>query len=158
MLLQDLYAYTRKFNFLIINAKIGILSCLHVHDSLNISAQYFNRCETKFLPKYFLFFLVSGTYDGCIYHHDVRLPRHCLGTLFGHSSIVCGLTWSPDNLHLASGGNDNIVNVWDLRHGPSVKPLHSFASHKAAIKVRFCGASSSFFHLVGGIRQFCVFQ
>ncbi|CAE1269075.1 CDC20 [Acanthosepion pharaonis] len=78
--------------------------------------------------------ITCGTYDGCIYHHDVRLPQHCVGTLYGHSSIVCGLTWSPDGLHLASGGNDNLVNVWDLRQGPSVQPLHSFASHTAAIK------------------------
>ena len=32
---------------------------------------------------------------------------------------VCGLRWSPWGTQLASGGNDNLLNVWDDRCLPS---------------------------------------
>ncbi|CAN0921168.1 Cell division cycle 20.1, cofactor of APC complex [Linum grandiflorum] len=32
----------------------------------------------------------------------------------GHSKEVCGLTWSDSGKHLASGGNDNLVHIWDI--------------------------------------------
>ena len=50
----------------------------------------------------------------------------------GHTQEVCGLKWSPDGQHLASGGNDNCLMIWDPRRPES--PLHSFKEHKAAVK------------------------
>lgn len=35
-------------------------------------------------------------------------------TLESHSQEVCGLKWSPDGQQLASGGNDNVLCVWDI--------------------------------------------
>lgn len=32
----------------------------------------------------------------------------------GHKERIVGLSWSPDGLTLASGGNDNLVCLWDL--------------------------------------------
>ena len=57
--------------------------------------------------------LSSGSKSGKIFHHDVRVPEHHVGTLDGHSGFeICGLKWSPDGKFLASGSNDNKVNVW----------------------------------------------
>lgn len=57
--------------------------------------------------------LSSGSKSGLIYHHDVRIPEHHVGTLNGHDgNEVCGLKWSPDGKYLASGSNDNKVNIW----------------------------------------------
>lgn len=51
-----------------------------------------------------------------------------------HTQDVCGLCWSPDGKLLASGGNDNIVNIWSpLTVGR--KPIHSLRDHSGAIKV-----------------------
>lgn len=35
--------------------------------------------------------------------------------LHGHSQEVCGLKWCPQATQLASGGNDNILNIWEAR-------------------------------------------
>ena len=36
--------------------------------------------------------------------------------LRGHTQEVCGLKWSRHGTQLASGGNDNLLNVWDDRY------------------------------------------
>jgi cell division cycle protein 20 (cofactor of APC complex) len=57
--------------------------------------------------------LSSGSRDSEIWHHDVRQREHHTMTLRGHQQEVCGLKWSADGTQLASGGNDNILNIWD---------------------------------------------
>lgn len=50
---------------------------------------------------------------------------------------MCGLSWSPDGKYLASGGNDNTVQVWAAAHGmchSETSALHSFTQHQAAVK------------------------
>ncbi|XP_021941943.1 fizzy-related protein homolog, partial [Zootermopsis nevadensis] len=44
---------------------------------------------------------------------------------------VCGLKWSPDKRSLASGGNDNRLNIWDLH---SDSPVQTYTEHLAAVK------------------------
>jgi len=83
--------------------------------------------------------LSSGCQDGSIWHHDVRVANHHQGTLLGHIAEVCGLKWRPDGLLLASGGNDNLVNIWDGRAG-DVDGEQRVAkwtkrNHTAAVKV-----------------------
>lgn len=58
------------------------------------------------------FVVTSGSRDGTIIHHDVRTRDHIIQRLNGHTQEVCGLKWSPDFKYLASGGNDNLVNIW----------------------------------------------
>jgi cell division cycle protein 20 (cofactor of APC complex) len=48
--------------------------------------------------------LSSGCGDGSIWHHDVRVPRHKVMELLGHTGEVCGLKWRADGELLASGG------------------------------------------------------
>lgn len=55
----------------------------------------------------------------------------------GHNQEVCGLEWSPDGKLLASGGNDNVLNIW-AQGGTSegvASPLHTLTHHQAAVKV-----------------------
>ena len=42
--------------------------------------------------------------------------EHATATLRGHTQEVCGLEWSLDGTQLASGGNDNLLNIWDERY------------------------------------------
>ncbi|KAJ3094229.1 ubiquitin-protein transferase activating protein, partial [Phlyctochytrium bullatum] len=63
--------------------------------------------------------------------HDVRIASHKIGELIGHTGEVCGLKWRADGQLLASGGNDNLVNIWDAR---SSTPKITKAEHKSAVK------------------------
>ncbi|PVU90457.1 hypothetical protein BB561_004882 [Smittium simulii] len=75
--------------------------------------------------------LSSGSRDGSIWHHDVRVSQHKVAELLGHSGEVCGLKWRSDGALLASGGNDNLVNIWDIR---SSVPKFTKTNHTAAVK------------------------
>ncbi|KAK7460933.1 WD repeat-containing protein slp1 [Stygiomarasmius scandens] len=83
--------------------------------------------------------LSSGCGDGSIWHHDVRIARHKVMELLGHSGEVCGLKWRSDGELLASGGNDNVVNIWDGRIGDVGEGARGSAkwtkrNHTAAVK------------------------
>ncbi|XP_013409650.1 cell division cycle protein 20 homolog [Lingula anatina] len=86
------------------------------------------------------YILSSGSRSGAIHHHDVRVPHHHIATLLGHTQEVCGLKWSPDGRFLASGGNDNLLNIWQADMGQSEpSPVLTFSQHQAAVKaVAWC--------------------
>lgn len=68
------------------------------------------------------------------------MAQHHVGTLNGHTQEVCGLQWSPDGRHLASGGNDNVLNIWPAQIGSvlsDTSPVYTFTQHQAAVKVCF---------------------
>ncbi|KAJ2723534.1 WD repeat-containing protein slp1 [Coemansia sp. Benny D115] len=75
--------------------------------------------------------LSSGCRDGSIWNHDVRVAAHKTAELVAHSGEVCGLTWRSDGALLASGGNDNLLNIWDAR---SSVPKFTKTQHTAAVK------------------------
>lgn len=75
--------------------------------------------------------LSSGSRDRMILQRDVRASSNSERRLLGHRQEVCGLKWSPDNQHLASGGNDNRLYVWNMH---SVTPVQTYSEHLAAVK------------------------
>ena len=79
--------------------------------------------------------IYSGSRTGMIHHHDVRVAEHHVASLANHSQEICGLQWSPDGRYLASGGNDNLVNIWGAVLGHDVSPIHTFTHHQSAVKV-----------------------
>ncbi|CAK9024010.1 Cell division cycle protein 20 homolog (p55CDC) [Durusdinium trenchii] len=83
--------------------------------------------------------LSSGSRDSTIVHHDVRVAEHKVASLQGHLQEVCGLTWSPDGQMLASGGNDNLLCLWDARYAEGGRqtvqsPRLKITDHLAAVK------------------------
>ena len=90
--------------------------------------------------------LSSGSRDRTILNRDVRAREPFISRLSGHRSEVCGLRWSPDSTRLASGGNDNVLCVWNPQHGSQGQaspgmhsnsnsgPVHCFTQHLAAVK------------------------
>jgi WD40 repeat protein len=56
----------------------------------------------------------TGSRDNTIKTMDLR-TKQIVSVLQKHTQEVCGLKWSPNGIHLASGGNDNIINIWDQR-------------------------------------------
>lgn len=78
--------------------------------------------------------LSSGGRDTVVVNHDVRAARHNVGTLSYHSQEVCSLSWSLDGQTLASGGNDNVVCLWDVSSSSRSQPKFALTDHQAAVK------------------------
>lgn len=92
--------------------------------------------------------LTSGSRTGQILNNDVRVSDHITSKLEYHTAEVCGLQWRLDGLQLASGGNDNIVNIWDCR---SSIPMFTKTAHNAAVKaISWCPTQLSLLATGGG--------
>lgn len=76
--------------------------------------------------------LSTGARSGLIFNHDVRIAKHKTAELSCHTSEVCGLEWRADGAQLASGGNDNLVAIWDARSLSA--PKFTKTNHRAAVK------------------------
>jgi cell division cycle protein 20 (cofactor of APC complex) len=76
--------------------------------------------------------LSTGARSGLVYNHDVRIAQHKIAELVSHTSEVCGLEWRADGAQLATGGNDNLVSIWDARS--LAVPKFTKTNHKAAVK------------------------
>jgi len=76
--------------------------------------------------------LSSGSRDSYIINHDIRIKKDNVSKLKGHKQEVCGLKWSPCGLYLASGGNDNLLNIWNT--SKSKQAIYKITEHSAAVK------------------------
>ena len=100
--------------------------------------------------------LASGSRDTNILLHDVRIREHLVDTLAGHDQEVCGLKWSPSGAQLASGGNDNILNIWDVANRAE-SPLFRIDAHQAAVKaLAWCPFQSNLLASGGGTADRCI--
>ncbi|KAF5797089.1 putative transcription factor WD40-like family [Helianthus annuus] len=69
--------------------------------------------------------------------HDFRIRAHIVETYSGHHQEVCGLKWSASGQQLASGGNDNLLHIWDRSVASVNSPsqwLHRLEDHTVAVK------------------------
>ncbi|KAK4627083.1 WD repeat-containing protein slp1 [Fulvia fulva] len=93
--------------------------------------------------------LSTGARSGLVYNHDVRIAQHKVAELVSHTSEVCGLEWRADGAQLATGGNDNLVTIWDARALNA--PKFQKTNHKAAIKaLAWCPWQSNLLATGGG--------
>lgn len=76
--------------------------------------------------------LTSGSRIGNLYHSDVRVASHLSAKAENcHDSEICGIEYKHDGKQFVTGGNDNVVNIWDVRN---TTPLFTKTNHKAAVK------------------------
>ncbi|XP_052210149.1 cell division cycle 20.1, cofactor of APC complex-like isoform X2 [Diospyros lotus] len=78
--------------------------------------------------------LTSGSQDKSIINHDVRVRTNSISRTRTHTDEVCGLKWSIDSSKLASGGNDNLVYVWEASKISSSHFLQRLKDHHGAVK------------------------
>ena len=76
--------------------------------------------------------LSTGARSGLVFNHDVRVAQHKVAELVSHTAEVCGLEWRSDGTQLATGGNDNLVTIWDARSLNA--PKFQKTNHRAAVK------------------------
>lgn len=109
--------------------------------------------------------LTSGSKIGNIYHSDVRIASHIVSKLEDtHLAEICGIEYKADGQQFATGGNDNLVCIWDIRNShtksddsigssssSSSQPLFTKTAHKAAVKaLSWCPFQSSILATGGG--------
>ncbi|RWR89439.1 cell division cycle 20.2, cofactor of APC complex [Cinnamomum micranthum f. kanehirae] len=100
--------------------------------------------------------LSTGGRDSKIFNHDVRIDNHILSQLDGHEQEVCGLKWSLSGKQLASGGNDNLLYIWDAGIH-SGQYLHRLDAHAAAVKaLAWCPYQSNLLASGGGTADRCI--
>lgn len=78
--------------------------------------------------------LSTGGRDSIVVNHDVRVASHNVATLQSHTQEICGLSWSPDGTTLASGGNDNMLCLWDAATSSTSRSRFRLTEHQAAVK------------------------
>ncbi|KAI0488580.1 hypothetical protein KFK09_028418 [Dendrobium nobile] len=107
--------------------------------------------------------LTTGGMDGNIVNNDVRIRSHVVQKYRGHHMEVCGLKWSGSGEKLASGGNDNLVHVWDCSMASSNTTsnqsqwLHRFEEHTGAVKaLAWCPFQRNLLATGGGESDGCL--
>eukprot|EP01018_Ginkgo_biloba_P016939 Gb_40984 [translate_table: standard] len=104
--------------------------------------------------------LTTGGQEGVIFNHDVRIRDHIVQTYRGHEQEVCGLKWSLSGQQLASGGNDNLLHIWDKSMASSnaaTQYLHRLDEHCAAVKaLAWCPFQSNLLASGGGSADRCI--
>ncbi|XP_034711198.1 cell division cycle 20.2, cofactor of APC complex-like [Vitis riparia] len=104
--------------------------------------------------------LTTGGRDGKIINNDVRVRSHIVETYRGHHQEVCGLKWSASGQQLASGGNDNMLYIWDRSMSSSNSRsqwLHRLEDHTAAVKaLAWCPFQSNLLASGGGGNDLCI--
>ena len=88
--------------------------------------------------------LSSGSKDKIIKNFDVRNKNAEISKIEKHKQIICSLKYSPEGDLLSSGGNDNIVYIWDIRNminnnqlfniNNNIKQYSVNKFHKSAVK------------------------
>ncbi|XP_011378915.1 cell division cycle protein 20 homolog B isoform X1 [Pteropus vampyrus] len=98
--------------------------------------------------------LSSGSRLGRVYHHDVRVAQHHVGTLH-HKQAVCALKWSPDGRLLSSGCSDGLLTIWP--HDPGVTAQSQSIKvipHPTAVKAMdWCPWQSAVLAVGGGMED-----
>lgn len=104
--------------------------------------------------------LTTGGNEGRIINNDVRVRSHIVETYRGHQLEVCGLKWSASGQQLASGGNDNLVFIWDRSTASSNSPmrwLHRLEDHNAAVRaLAWCPFQGNLLASGGGGGDQCI--
>ncbi|KAJ4952410.1 hypothetical protein NE237_029242 [Protea cynaroides] len=106
------------------------------------------------------FILTTGAMDSLIINNDVRVRYHIVETYRGHTGEVCGLKWSASGQQLASGANDNLLQIWDramASSNSSTQWLHRLEDHTAAVKaLAWCPFQSNLLASGGGAGDRCI--
>ncbi|KAK1555319.1 hypothetical protein Q3G72_024814 [Acer saccharum] len=103
--------------------------------------------------------LTTGDMDGNVVNNDVRIRDHVVETYRGHTQEVCGLKWSPSGQQLASGGNDNLLHIWDNRRSmdPATQWLHRLEEHTSAVRaLAWCPFQGNLLATGGGEGDRCI--
>jgi WD40 repeat protein len=79
--------------------------------------------------------VVASAGEGLVVKLWDLATRRVLHSLKAHAATVCGLTFSPDGRHLASGSRDGMIVLWDVAAGTEVRVLRGDAESFSRIQL-----------------------
>ncbi|KAM6188206.1 LOW QUALITY PROTEIN: cell division cycle protein 20 homolog B-like [Sarcoramphus papa] len=92
--------------------------------------------------------------QGSIYHHDIWVAQHHVGTLCQNKQSICSLKWLLTNQLLASGSSDGILNIWPSDPGVNCSQPLKTISHSSAVKaMNWCPWQSKVLVTGGGMKD-----
>lgn len=117
----------------------GLVEIWDIETNLKLRTLNCDNHQTRIASQaWYQHILTSGSRMGNIYQSDVRVADHVVNRLKDtHLAEVCGIEYKTDGQQFCSGGNDNLVCIWDIRqchNNTSSQPLFSKLSHRAAVK------------------------
>lgn len=95
--------------------------------------------------------LTVGYESGGMRTFDLRDNRNNVRTSTAHKSRVCGISWSPDQRFLATGGGNGVVACWDSR--ALSNPLLTFDHRESLENLSHHPSSSNSSTLSGSSRS-----
>nr|XP_020752784.1 cell division cycle protein 20 homolog B isoform X2 [Odocoileus virginianus texanus] len=100
------------------------------------------------------YILSSGSRLGRVYHHDVRVAQHHVGTL-QHKQAVCGLKWAPGGTLLSSGCSDGLLTIWPHDPGANTQghPLKVIHQPTAVKAIDWCPWQTEVLAVGGGMKD-----
>lgn len=163
-------------SFISIGKEDGFIEIWDVSSNTKLRTLNCGDHKTRIVAQsWFQNMLTTGSKIGSIYHTDVRLSSHYIKKLENfHDAEVCGIEHKFDGQIFLSGGNDNLVCIWDIRHCYSLinpnnlhelrngnrnstsnivaQPLFTKTNHKAAVKaISWCPYISTHLATGGGL-------
>ncbi|GAV73404.1 WD40 domain-containing protein, partial [Cephalotus follicularis] len=101
--------------------------------------------------------LTSGSGDSYIINHDVRARNSLTSRIEAHNAEVCGLKWSSEGNILASGGNENVIYIWEASKMGTSNFLYKLSEHRAAVKaLAWCPYQFKILASGGGTKDGCI--
>ena len=111
--------WSQKTDFLAVGKYDGSLDVWDTEKNMIINSfkDHYNRVNVISWNTNRLFpdLIATGSKDSRIVIRDTRSNEGKIFELKEHTHEVCGLKFSNDGNLLASGGNDNLMMVWDIR-------------------------------------------
>lgn len=87
----------------------------------------------------------------------VRAVNNLASCIRKHTDEVCGLKWSTEGNMLATGGNENLLYIWEASKMSSSKYLHRLSDHCAAVKaLAWCPYQHNVLASGGGLSDGCI--
>lgn len=92
--------------------------------------------------------LAVGYWSGLLREHDLRQRDSVIRDIHSaHTQSICGMAYRADSALLATGGNDNVVKVWDRR--TDTAKMHK-ERHRAAVRALSWSPMNSSLLATGG--------
>ncbi|MCO5613870.1 hypothetical protein L7F22_068148 [Adiantum nelumboides] len=92
--------------------------------------------------------LALGYWSGLLREHDLRQRDSIIRDIHNaHTQSVCGMSYRADSALLATGGNDNVVKVWDRRSNTAKMQKER---HRAAVRALSWSPMNSSLLATGG--------